>query len=147
MILAVMAALIAGGIQSGGDRNAKLEAQRFIAVVNEVRDEAVISGKNILLSLDETQSSYEFTLQHNQDTSVSESLFEPRLVHKSVSLKWEVFEHFISDQGNARPQVLISSLGELTPFRARFMGEERDFLVALNEDGELFMESKASGNY
>lgn len=147
VILAVMAALIVGGIQGAGDRNAKLESQRFVAVVNDVRDEAVISGKNIFLSVDEGQGSYEFSLQRVTQGSIDTSLFRKRFVHDSVSLKWEVFERQIGQGEEADFRILITSLGEITPFRSRFIGEERDFMVSLNDDGELYIEAKASGAF
>jgi len=96
-IFAVLSALIVGSLQSNADRNAKLEAQRFIAVVNEVRDEALISGKTLVLEMNEKGRSYGFTVfggAESAEGGVEDRLLRTRSLHESVQLKWEVFEEF-----------------------------------------------------
>ncbi len=158
-IFAVLSALIVGSLQSNADRNAKLEAQRFIAVVNEVRDEAVISGKTFVLQMNEKGKNYEFTLfgSDEQAQGADDRLLRPRDLHESVKLKWEVYDDFDEDdpfapQADAEqdsaedtdPRVFVTALGELTPFKARFVGEDNDFIVELNDDGVLDMDIKPS---
>lgn len=153
-IFAVLSAMIVSSIRSNGDRNAKLEAQRFIAVVNEVRDEAVISGKTFALQINEKGLSYGFSVLggDTQASSVPDTLIRTRTLHRSVKLKWQVYENFNeededSEQAQAdklNPDVIITSLGEITPFEVRFGGDETDFLVALNEEGALKLDIKTS---
>ena len=157
-IFAVLSALVVGSLQSNADRNAKLEAQRFIAVVNEVRDEAVISGKTIVMQMDDKSRNYGFSVLGGADSSLAgaDKLFRTRNLHKSVKLSWDVFDEFNDDdddvesveEGDAptevKPRVYVSALGSITPFQARFGGEDDDFIVALNDDGVLFMDIKPS---
>lgn len=158
-IFAVLSALIVSSLRNNGDRNAKLEAQRFIAVMNEVRDEAVISGKTLILQMDEKSSSYDFSVLGASDSagssSLADSLLRRRSLHSSVKLKWEVFENvsgddedgdFDDEQASAdiTPRVFVSALGELTPFQARFGGDEHDFVVQLNDEGVLTFDIKSS---
>lgn len=152
-IFAVLSAMVVSSIQSNGDRNAKLEAQRFIAVMNEVRDEAVLSGKTFIMEMNDKGAEYGFTVLGGQDQTVPDSLIRTRKLHKSVKLKWEVFEAFNDDEselddddleGENQPRVYVTALGELTPFMARFGGEDEDFIVELNDDGVLAIDVKAS---
>jgi len=158
VILAVMSALIVGSIQGDVDRNAKIEAQRFIAVVNEMRDEAVISGKTVIMRMDDRAKSYSFDVlsgSAEQEQNSFDRLFRTRKLHESVKLKWEVFEEFDRDDEDEfeanqeeddddSPRVFITALGELTPFQARFGGEENDFVVELDDDGNLKFDIKKS---
>lgn len=158
-IFAVLSAMIVGSIQSNGDRNAKLEAQRFIAVVNEVRDEALISGKTFALKMNEKNAGYSFEVLGGASQGVSDTLLRSRGLHKSVKLKWQVFEEFNQDEEEdveqdavedepdpteVEPRVYITALGEITPFEARFGGEDDDFIVQLNDDGVLGFDVKPS---
>lgn len=169
-IFAVLSALIVGSIQGNSDRNAKLEAQRFIAVVNEVRDEAVISGKILLMSVDEKGLSYGFDVVGGaQNSNQGDTLLRTRFLDESVKLKWEVFDDFIdeddetflelsnkndnsdNDNSNSADQdvtsserVIISPLGDITPFQVRFGGEDDEFVVELNDDSILSMTIKRS---
>lgn len=154
-IFAVLAALVVSSIKTNGDRNAKLEAQRFVAVVNEVRDEAVISGKTFAMQVNEKGRSYGFSIvgaDQQASASLADTLIRDRQLHESVKLKWDVFENFNDDddeQGSdnndpAVDQVFITGLGEITPFEVRFGGEDVDFLVALNEEGVLQIDTKTA---
>lgn len=151
-IFAVLSAMVVSSIQSNGDRNAKLEAQRFVAVVNEIRDEAVISGKTFIMDMNEKGGEYGFTIQGGQEQETTDSLIRSRKLHKSVKLKWEVYEEFNDDDsdeeeegaGENEPRVYVTALGELTPFSARFGGENDDFVVTLNDEGVLVIDIKAS---
>lgn len=153
-IFAVLSTLLVSTLSSNGDRNAKLEAQRFIAVVNEVRDEALISGRTLVLELDEKNKNYGFSVfgGEQQEDGPEDSLLRTRRLHESVKLKWEVFEEFddeeqeaASDTGEIKPKVYITALGELTPFKARFGGDENVFIVELDNEGALGMSVKSSG--
>ncbi len=159
-IFAVLSALIVGSIQSNSDRNAKLEAQRFIAVVNEVRDEALISGKTFALQMNEKGKHYGFIVLGGSEQSVPDTLLRTRHLHESVKLRWDVFEEFneeddediedLEEQEQAQvpsqvePRVYITALGEITPFQTRFGGDEDDFIVQLNDEGVLGFDVKPS---
>lgn len=168
-IFAVLAGLIVGSIQSNVDRNAKLEAQRFIAVVNEVRDEALISGKTLILKLDEEAAVYSFEVfgardsQSEGDSGSNESnaedlLLRSRRLHKSVEVKWDLLDEIVDEDNEfdtgegesidiVEERAFITALGEITPFEVRFRGEEVDFVVALNDDGVLNLDTRPSNFY
>ncbi|MFT6408472.1 MAG: general secretion pathway protein H [Arenicella sp.] len=136
IIIAVMSVAVVSSLGGNNDRAARLQANRFMAVVNEVRDEAIIAGDNYALIVDDKVGSYRFESMRSQAVAVTDSLFKNRLVDKKVTLDWEVYEVF-DDDNETDPRVLISSLGEITPFEARFGGTELSYVVLLNDEGQL----------
>lgn len=136
------------------DRMARLEAKRFHAVVNEVRDEAILAGQNYLLSVNAKSGSYGFRSMlavASQPAIYEDGLLKPRNVQNGVSMKWQVFEQFEDDDddeddaGSNGRVVLISSLGEITPFEASFIGDESAVTVYLDDKGQLAQSTKSSG--
>jgi len=136
IIIAVMSVAIASSLNGNSDRAARLQANRFMAVVDEVRDEAVIAGDNFSLIVDDNAGIYRFESMHSQQASATDTLLKSRVVDKKVTLDWEVYEVFESD-GKTEARVLITSLGEITPFEARFTGTELSYTVLVNQEGQL----------
>lgn len=135
IIIGVMSVAVVSSLTGNNDREARLQASRFMAVVDEVRDEAIIAGDNFFLIVDDKAGSYRFESVRSQASSAGDSLFKSRLVGEKVELDWEVFE--VLDDGESSQNVLISSLGEITPFEARFEGTELSYVVVINEEGQL----------
>ncbi len=136
IIIGVMSVAVVSSLTSNSDRAARLQANRFMAVVNEVRDEAIISGDNFLLIVDERAGAYRFETTRSQNVQATDLLLKKRTVDRKVELEWEVLD-IIDDDGELDPRVLISSLGEITPFEARFLGTELSYVVLVDEEGQL----------
>lgn len=138
-IIGTMVAVIGVTMSRDSDRLARLEAKRFHAVLNEVRDEAILGGNHYLLQLDERNHSYAFSgVGTNRSQIYEDGLLRQRKLEPGVGLKWEVFEQFDnSEDGERRPSVLISPLGEITPFEASFVGDENTVVVFLDDRARL----------
>ena len=136
IIIAVMSVAVVSSLDGNNDRAARLQANRFMAVVNEVRDEAIITGDNFALIVDDKVGSYYFESTRSQQPSKADNLFKNRIVDKKVSLDWQVYEVFESDS-EIKPKVLITSLGEITPFEARFDGTKLSYVVMIDQEGQL----------
>lgn len=136
IIIAVMTLAVAANLGRSNDRSARLETKRFMAVVNEVRDEAVIAGENFLLSMDEKSQSYQFSRTRAGAQASNDKLFKPRTIKDDVKLEWQVLEVFEED-AQAKPRVLITSLGEITPFEFRIEGDKNEYIVFVNDEGQL----------
>lgn len=143
IIIALFAAFVGLNINQDTGRTAKLESSRFLAVVNEVRDEAVIAGENFVMSVDERAQSYRFDLlrQNTTEGENDDALFKVRTIPDGVDLEWNVFEQF-DDDDKKSPRVLISSLGEITPFELRIGGKDIDYFVFVNDESELEIRSR-----
>lgn len=145
VIIAVVSVAVVSSLSGNDDRAARLQADRFMAVVNEVRDEAIIAGDNFALSVDERAGSYSFESVYAPDQAL-DSLLKARKVDSEVELKWDVFEVF-EDDLEAKPKVLISSLGEITPFEASFSGSDLRYLIVVNDEGQLERVEKKTGAF
>ena len=151
-IIGIMVAFLGMSLSRDTDRMARLEAKRFHAVVNEVRDEAILAGQNYLLSVNAKSGSYSFSSmlpESGQAAIYEDGLLKRRTVQNGVNMKWDVFEQFADDDDAASkdPVVLISSLGEITPFEASFIGDESAVTVYLDDKGQLAQKTKTSGSF
>jgi general secretion pathway protein H len=146
IIIAVVSVSVVSALNGRNDRAARLQADRFIAVVNEVRDEAVIEGDNFVLIVDEKTASYRFESIRSKQVSVVDVLLKNRLIDKDVTFEWDVFEA-LETESELAPRVLISSLGEITPFEARFKGTELSYSVTVSEEGQLERSDKDGVNF
>lgn len=145
IVIAVVSVTIATSIGRSNDRGARLEANRFMAVVNEVRDEAVISGDNFVLTVDEKAQSYRFQ-SARANATVDDTLLKTRKIPEDIKLEWEVLE-VLEEDPEAEPKVFISSLGEITLFELRVGGDEHDYIVFVNDEGQLERRDRPSGFY
>jgi len=140
VIIALMAAILVANISRDIDRIARFESERFMAVVNEVRDEAIIAGESFLLFVDVQANNYQFSaVRASRNLTQDDGLFNTRGINQELKLDWDVFEQFNDD---TEPKVLISSLGEMTPFNLRFAGEDNDYYVFVNDENQLEREVK-----
>jgi type II secretory pathway pseudopilin PulG len=141
-IIGVMVAFVGVSVSRDSDRLARLEAKRFLAILNEVRDESILAGEAYFLLVDEKNGSYHFAgVNTERSTNFDDGLLRKRNVEPNVTLEWQVFEQF-EDDNSSDPKVLITPLGELTPFEASFEGEESVFTVYLDERNQLAQRSR-----
>lgn len=142
-IIGIVVAFVGVNISRDVDRLARLEAKRFHVIVNEVRDEALIAGSNYLLMVDEKSLTYKFEDLNEQQPGFDDGLLKQRGLEPGVGLEWDVLDQ-VDDTG--KPKVLITSLGEITPFDIIFEGEDNNYHVFVNEDYRLEQRiEKASG--
>ena len=149
VVLAIIGAMIAAigiNLTPDTDRLARLEAQRFTAVVNEVRDEAIIGGESYFLMIDNSGMNYSFAgIRAERNTSQDDGLLKLRTIEQGVALDWEVFLQFEDELLEKR--VLITSLGEITPFDAWFEGDENQYHVFVNDDYQLEQRTERSTRF
>lgn len=147
IVIAVVSVAVSTTIGRSNDRTARLEANRFIAVVNEVRDEAVIAGENFVLMVDQKSQNYHFSaLRQTSADGRGDGLLKRRSIPQDVELEWEVLEVFEEDP-EAKPKVLITSLGEITPFEVRLSGDKHEYIISVNDEGQLERRENATRYY
>jgi type II secretion system protein H len=143
-IIGTMVAFIGISMSRDLDRLARLESERFQAVLNEARDESILLGQSFFLVVEEKQTRYSFEPVGNARQAVfNDGLMRPRTLEKGVKLRWEVYQLFDDDQEagdddvTRGPRVLISPLGEITPFVALFIGDDLSYEVYVDDEGQL----------
>ncbi len=141
-IVGILTTIVTLSFRSSNDRDARLQAQRFMAVVNEVRDEAIIAGGHFALVVDEDSLNYNFAALHQAGQQgagqqQASELVRPRTIKSGIDIDFNVLEALSGDDD--APQVVMSSLGEITPFELRFGGTNTDYVVFVNEESQLQM--------
>lgn len=134
VIIGLMVALLTVNLSRDLDRLARLEANRFMAIVNEVRDEAIIAGESFILTVDTKKTNYRFIATRENSNSGSDDLLKLRALQEGIKLKWRVFDDI---SGESEPSVVITPLGEITPFNIDFIGDETEFRVFVNDENQL----------
>ena len=136
-IIGVMVAYLGISLSRDFDRLAALEAKRFHVIVNEVRDEAILTGEAYLLVVDTRANTFYFSgVRSDRKINNDDGLLQQREIEKGVEVDWEVFDQFDDDEDND-PKVLISPLGDITPFEVFFTGDNNKYFVFINENGQL----------
>ncbi len=161
IIIAIMVSLIGIRINRDNDRIARLEAKRFIAIVNEVRDEAVLTGRVYALQFNQSERSYQFYKNPSNWTQITEDrLFKPRQLPEGIdmevtvekiendkeesseneeeSLQLEETEINDDDAKEAevtlRDYALISPVGDMTPFVLIISGDDYRYQLMINDE-------------
>ena len=107
IVIALISVVVMGSLGGNNDRDARLEANRFMAVVNEVRDEAVISGENYALTVDAKANTYVFVpTRSTAEEPRADSLFKLRTMRNDLKLDWEVLES-LDDDSELAPNVYV----------------------------------------
>lgn len=163
-IIGIMVSVV--GLRIGGSdaRVGLLEAKRFIQVVREVQDLSVISGKPYALAFNPLDRSYGF--MHNPpDWTVIEDdrLLKTRTFPENFTFEVTVEkidnsgEEIVNDNSSElsdlssgdisqdkivevktlKDQVLISPVGEMTPFTLTLLSGDIQLQIALNEEQRL----------
>lgn len=137
-IIGTLVAVIGVSVTRDTNRLARLEAERFHIIVNEVRDEAILAGESYFLELNEDAGTFHFSPVVGEQHSAG-NLLKTRRLEQGVELEWRVLDQvIISDEEQAqRKRALISAMGEITPFEARFSGEDSTYEVFIDDENQL----------
>ena len=136
-IIAVMASLLVGYLGNDADRLARLEANRFMSVANEVRNHAIVSGEPVLLEFDESGYVFRSALARN---NVDDELLRRRTLTEPVELDADILDRVVSNNNEVdalAALVMFTNIGEVTAFEVSFSGDELNHIVWLNEEGEF----------
>jgi len=147
-IIGIVVAFVGVKISRDADRLARLESERFQAIVNEVRDEAIIEGATYILEVDDKAFTYMFRVYGQDDGDGLDDLLAERKVEPGVEIEWDVLEvvdNENKDETDSGEVVVITPLGEITLFDIAFRGSDLEYHVFINEDYQLERkEEKAS---
>ena len=166
VIAAVMVSLVGIRINRDNDRIASLEANRFMAILNEVRDEALLTGRVYALQFNQFERSYQFYTNPSAWQEIKgDRLFRERKFPEGITFEVDIEdiknddEPESEDAGDAAVSdgeneenagedasgsginlsnyILISPVEELTPFSLVLIGDDYRYQVALNDEQRL----------
>ena len=157
VVAAIMAAFIGVRIDRDDDRIARLEAKRFIAVLNEVRDEALMTGRVFALQFKKNDRSYLFYSNPSDWQPVADDrLLRERTLPEGIQMEFDIEEiengdeeeeeTIATEEGEEKESaevaslsdyILISPVDELTPFSLTLSGEDYRYQISLNDEQQL----------
>jgi type II secretion system protein H len=140
VLIGVTVSLIGININRSTDREARLEARRLAAIINQVRDESVITGNYYALEVNDEARSYRFLGNPALWVPVAEdALFRTRHIPEYLSVASDV-EEVVSER--EIPLILISPLGEISRFEIAISGEGQRYVVRLSEQQKVGFEEQ-----
>ena len=158
VVAAIMAAFIGVRANTDNDRVARLEAKRFIAVLNEVRDEALMTGRVFALQFKQIDRSYLFySNPADWEPIAGDRLLRERTLPEGIEMEFDIetiendeeeepiAEETEGENGEGEPTevaslsnyILISPVDELTPFSLTLSGDDYRYQISLNDEQKL----------
>lgn len=139
MVVVVIMSIMVGTVMlTFPDRNKDLlkeDAERFTTLVSLAQDEAILQSRDLAIAINE--DGYEFFSRENTSwLPFAEEPFSPRLLSGLVTseLYLEGVDVKLQSQQKTKPQIVIYSSGEITPFSYSF-GYKGKSNVTLTFDG------------
>ncbi len=138
LLIGISIAVIALNLERDIDQVAELEARRFAALVEHLRDESILTGRLHGIEIDEPEGRYKFL--------IFDKKWLP--VEKDDSLRPRVIPDYLNIQFTAGPDqkdktlVVVDSLGEIQPFFLTVIGRDFEYVVNLNANQNVEVERK-----
>lgn len=143
VIIGLVAAMIGLSFHRNIDKVAHEEALRFRALLEQLREESIISARTLGIEIDETDSSYQF-IETGQDskwtTLVGDDLFRRREIpdYLSMNLELETNEPGLE---NIDPIIVSDAMGEISRFSFNINAEQMIYQVTLDDGQNLKVKS------
>ncbi len=139
VIAAVLISAVALSFPPVGDKLLKEHADRFSALIELAQDEAILQSNELALEI--TPNGYSFYQNVNNSwLAMSQSPFNKRVLENDFSTKMYLDGILIDlkDREKSKPQVVILSSGEMTPFTysIRFQ-KESEISLKVDANGEI----------
>ncbi|MEO0368287.1 MAG: GspH/FimT family protein [Pseudomonadota bacterium] len=130
-VIGIIASVLIGSLIQDTDRIARLEANRFLTVATEVRDEAVLQGTNYVLNF--TDQSYQFEQLNSADDDAGDALLKPRKIDPQIELEAKALNLVEGEPA----RIIFDSIGEVTAFEVAFIGSQTRHLITLDDQGNF----------
>ncbi len=138
VIVVILASLVVPRLHPNLDREANASAERMVLLINQAREEAVMSSRVWQVVFEPDEQSYRF-LQYvgNEFIDVSLQPFAGVQQLENVSLnQLEINGEVRADTG----EVYLFPTGEQDAFRLIVQGEQQQFVVVMGPVGEAGVE-------
>lgn len=139
VIVAVLISAVALSFPPVGDKLLKEHADRFSALVSLAQDEAILQSNELALEI--TPNGYSFYQnQNNSWQNLSENPFSRRVLPSEIKTKIFLDGILIDlkDREESKPQVVILSSGEMTPFTYSLQFKNQsEITLKVDANGEI----------
>ena len=140
LLIGISVTVVGLSLERDHDRVAELEARRFLALLEHLRDESVLSGRSYAVSVDELARRYRFLAAgQGWEPVTGDDLLRTRELPEFLTLRLDLP---LGAEGASGRLVVVQALGDITPFILTVGGDDRDYLVTLDESRNLVMRER-----
>lgn len=128
IIIGIVVSFITLAINNGGEtQQLQQEAQRLASLLTFANQEAVLQAKELGVAFtSEGYRFYEWQYQHWQGLN-NHDLFHPRILPPTIQLAFYLADESVQlGEEQLKPQLLLLSSGEFTPFEIRLMTKSHE---------------------
>lgn len=132
LLIAVSATFVVVNLERDTDTLARFEAERFARLIEQARDESIISGRPYALSVDTDRNSYEFLRYGSEGEWVpvsEDDMFRRREIPGDLNVIFEL----LGGGSGASDLLVIEGLGEIASYNFLIEGDARVYAVRPGE--------------
>jgi general secretion pathway protein H len=134
LLIGISVTVVGLSLERDHDRIAELEARRFLALLEHLRDESYA------ISVDEPGRSYRFLAAgQGWEPVTGDDLLRTRELPEFLTLRLDLP---LGAEGAGGRLVVVQALGDITPFILTVGGDDRDYLVTLDDSRNLVMRGR-----
>jgi len=162
LLISITATLVTVNLQRDPDQIAEQEAKRFMALVEHVRGESVLTGRTIGIAVEANDNTYSFmrpggTWSPIGDDDILRTRYVPEYLKVEVEIEVQAGsendededaekENDEKDEKEKSPPkfIIVSSIGDITPFVFTVSGDDLSYTVSLQDGQNLSFEEASN---
>lgn len=133
VLIAITATFAVVNLQRDVNQIAELEARRFAQLIEQARDESILSGRPYAVEVTPDDNSYRFLVHRSGWVAVEDDdIFRPRRIPPDLTVSF-------ATQGAPDTQnlLVIDGLGEISAFELSLRGDTRGYTVRLDDNRQV----------
>lgn len=135
LLIGITITLATLNLQRDVDQLAEHEARRFAALIEHVREEAVLTGRAIAVEIDEPERAYRFLRAAGEwEPITQDDVLRRRQLPEPLVLALESVTAADNENGNL---IVSRIIGDVTPFVLTIRGEQTAYRVTLDESQNI----------
>ncbi|MDH3694777.1 MAG: type II secretion system minor pseudopilin GspH [Gammaproteobacteria bacterium] len=156
LLISITVTLVTVNLQRDPDQIAEQEAKRFMALVEHVRGESVLTGRTIGIAVEANDNTYSFmrpggTWSPIGDDDILRTRYVPEYLKVEVEIEAQAGSDNAEDDEEENDEkdeeekpppkyIIVSSIGNITPFVFTVSGDDLSYTVSLQDGQNLSFE-------
>jgi len=138
VLIAITITFVTLELQQDDNQIARLEARRFLALLEQLREESVLQAKVLAVTVDSRERSYRFDVVSDSSVALDGDIFRQRKLPETLDLQLEVAK---TADTTSQPVVLVFPDGSISGFALSILGETQQYSVVSDTAGNLDLTS------
>ncbi len=144
LLIGITVTLVSLSLGRDADQIAELEARRFMALVEHVREESILTGRTLGIEVVEQERRLRFVAAGDPWTPIEgDDTLRERRLPEAIALRLELPAQATAGRTGERGAIIVvESMGEIAPFVLTVIGETDAFMVTLDAAQNLQLERR-----